>query len=179
MAINLNRISTEDRVFILEAVQNRVFTKAKERLMNDLSLIWSKQLTALGANFTDKALRYKGHLFYHPSVTERGKVLIHKSMVPEPVVIPLMDSFVDLYRLYQNQLGQIKTLYSRIFFKSNSIADVIELSPTFLKNEVTNIGFMMGNVTLTQEEIDQFIATNQENYNAAAQIHFLYDLMGT
>ena len=177
--MSTQRIGTEERVFILDVVQNRIFAKAKERLNNDLSLIWSKQLTALGTNFTDKALRYKGHLFYHPSVTERGKVLIHKSMVPEPVVIPLMDPFVDLYRLYQNQVGQIKTLYSRIFFKSKSIADVIELSPTFLKNEVTNIGFMMGNVTLTQEEIDQFIATNQENYNAAAQIHFLYDLMGT
>lgn len=174
----MHRISTEERVYILEVIQDHVFGKAKERLSNDLSLIWSKQLTALGTNFTDKALRYKGHLFYHPSVTEKGKLLIHKSMVPEPVVIPLMDSFVELYRLYQNQVGQVKTLYSKIFFKSKTIADVVELSPAFLKNDISDIGFMVGNVTLTQEETAQFISDNQEIYDAAAKIHFLYDLMG-
>lgn len=177
--MSTQRIGTEERVFIFEHVQNHVFTKAKERLKNDLSLIWSKQLTALGTNFTDKALRYKGHLFYHPSVTEKGKLLIHKSMVPEPVVIPLMDAYVDLYRLYKNQEGQIKTLYSRIFYESRSIADIIELSPPFLKNAISDIGFILGSVTLTQGEIDHFVSTNQDIYNAAAQIHFLYDLMGT
>lgn len=177
--MSTQRIGTEERIFIFEVVQDRIFAKAKQRLNNDLSLIWSKQLTALGTNFTDRALRYKGHLFYHPSVTEKGKLLIHKSMVPEPVVIPLMDAYVDLYRLYKNQEGQIKTLFSRIFYESRSIADIIELSPPFLKNEISNIGFMMGMPTLTQEEIDLFVSANQDIYNAASQIHFLYDLMGT
>lgn len=176
--MSIRRIGTGERIYILEAIQNRVFGKAEEKLLNDLSLIWSKQLTALGTNFTDKALRYKGHLFYHPSVTEKGKLLIHKSMVPEPAVIPLMDSYVDLFRLYQNQLGQVKTLFSKIFFKSKTIADVIELSPAMLKNDIADIGFTLGDVTLTQEEIAQFISDNQEIYDAAAKIHFLYDLMG-